>query len=151
MINDPEVTLDITNEANENYAQKAFSKTGQGYRLDAGMYSPGSYKYVAKTTYDGVKYEVKGEFVIKELKVEYLDAVSDHALLYNLSEKTGGKMYPKDNFQEIVNDIEKNNNIASLSYVNKELTDIIKWKWILILLIALLSLEWFLRKRNGAY
>ena len=151
LINDSEVTLDITNEANEEYAQKAFAKTGQGYRLDAGMFTPGSYKYSAKTVYDGVKYEVKGEFVIKELKVEFLDAVSDHALLYNLSEKTGGKMYPKDNFQEIVNDIEKNNNIASLSYVNKELTDIIKWKWILIIIITLLSIEWFLRKRNGAY
>ena len=40
-----------------------------------------------------------------------------------------------DNFDEIVNDIEKNNNIASLSYVNKELTDIIKWKWILFFLL----------------
>ena len=90
-------------------------------------------------------------FVVKELKVEYLNAVSDHALLFALSEKTGGKMYPKDNFDEIVNDIEKNNNIASLSYVNKELTDIIKWKWILLLIIGLLSIEWFLRKRNGTY
>lgn len=151
LVNDAEVTLDITNEEGETYPQKAFAKIGQSYRLDAGVFSPGSYSYKAMTTSNGVKYEVKGEFIVKELKVEYLDAVADHALLFALSEATGGKMYPKDNFEEIVNDIEKNNNIASLSYINKELTDIIKWKWILFLIIALLSIEWFLRKRNGAY
>lgn len=151
LVNDAEVTLDITNEDEEAYPQKAFAKIGQSYRLDAGVFSPGSYSYVARTVSNGVKYEVNGEFIVKELKVEYLDAVSDHALLYALSQKTGGKMYPKDNFDEIVNDIEKNNNIASLSYINKELTDIIKWKWILFLIMTLLSIEWFLRKRNGAY
>ncbi len=151
LVNDAEVTLTITNEEGEEYPQKAFAKVGQSYRLDAGIFSPGNYVYTATTTANGVKYEVKGEFIVKELKVEYLDAVSDHALLFSLSDKTGGKMYPKDNFDEIVNDIEKNNNIASLSYINKELTDIIKWKWILFLILALLSIEWFLRKRNGAY
>jgi len=151
LVNDADVLLDIVNEAGEQYPQKAFYKIGQSYRLDAGIFSPGSYTYTASTTSNGVKYEVKGEFIVKELKIEFLDAVSDHALLYALADKSGGKMYPKDNFDEIVNDIEKNNNIASLSYVNKELTDIIKWKWILFLLLALLSIEWFLRKRNGAY
>jgi hypothetical protein len=151
LINDAEVTLDITNEQGEAYPQKAFAKIGQSYRLDAGVFSPGSYTFSAKTTSNSVKYEVNGEFIVKELKVEYLDAVSDHALLYALAEKTGGKMYPKGNFDEIIDDIEKNNNIASLSYVNKELTDIINWKWILLMIIGLLSIEWFLRKRNGAY
>ncbi len=151
LVNDVDVTLDITNEEGLSVPQKAFSKAGSAYRLDAGSFTPGNYSYIAKTVYDGKKYEVKGDFVVKELKIEFLNTVSDFSLLFNLSEKSGGKMYFKDDFQGIVNDIENNNNVASISYVNKELTDVIKWKWILFLLLALLSIEWFLRKRNGAY
>ncbi len=151
LVNDVEVTLDITNEDGLDFPQKAFSKAGSAYRLDAGSFVPGNYSYVAKTVYDGQKYEVKGDFVVKELKIEFLNTVSDFSLLFNLSEKSGGKMYYKDDFQNIVNDIENNNNVASISYVNKELTDVIKWKWILFLILTLLSIEWFLRKRNGAY
>ncbi|CAG5080398.1 hypothetical protein [Parvicella tangerina] len=151
LVNEAEVNLVITDEKGEEFPTKTFAKAGQSYRLDAGVFMPGKYAYKAKTSYNGENYEVEGEFVVKALKVEYLNTVADHQLLYSLAEKTGGKMYSKDDFEQILNDIEKNNKIASISYVNQTLTDVIKWGWILILLIALLSLEWFLRKRYGAY
>lgn len=151
LVNDAEVNLIITNDNGEELPTKTFSKAGQSYRLDAGVFGPGKYSYKAVTTYNGKNYNVEGEFVVKALKVEYLNTVANHQLLYSLSEKTGGKMYSKEDFQSIVNDIKKNNKIASISYVNQELTDVIKWGWILVILISLLSLEWFLRKRYGAY
>lgn len=151
LVNDVEVNLIITDNNGEELPTKTFSKAGQSYRLDAGIFGPGKYLYRAVTTYNGENFEVEGEFVIKALKVEYLNTVADHQLLYSLSEKTGGKMYSKEDFQKILIDIENNNKIASISYVNQELTDVIKWGWILILLLILLSLEWFLRKRYGAY
>ncbi len=151
LVNDAEVNLIITDAEGEELPTKTFSKAGQSYRLDAGVFSPGKYSYKAITSYDGTNYEVEGEFVIKALKVEYLNTVADHQLLFSLSEKTGGKMYDKEDFQQILSDIKANNKIASISYVNQELTDVIKLPWIIILLMTLLSLEWFLRKRYGAY
>jgi hypothetical protein len=151
LVNDAEVNLMITDPEGNELPTKTFSTAGQSYRLDAGVFSPGKYAYKALTSYDGETFEVEGEFVVKALKVEYLNTVADHQLLYSLSEKTGGKMYSKDDFQQIVEDIKNNNKIASISYVNQELTDVIKWGWILVLVLALLSLEWFLRKRYGAY
>lgn len=151
LVNEAEVNLIITSADGKEFPTKTFSKAGQSYRLDAGLFAPGKYAYKAITSYDGDTFEVEGEFVVKALKVEYLNTVADHQLLYSLSEMTGGKMYQKDDFDKMVEDIKKNNKIASISYVNQELTDVIKWGWILVLLLALLSIEWFLRKRYGAY
>lgn len=151
LVNDAEVNLTITNDKGEELPTKTFSKAGQSYRLDAGVFGPGKYAYKAITSYNGKNYEVSGEFIVKALKVEYLNTVANHQLLFNLSEKTGGRMYSKEDFQSIAEDIKKNNKIASISYVNQELTDVIKWGWILVIIISLLSLEWFLRKRYGAY
>lgn len=151
LVNDAEVNLIITNQEGEELPTKTFAKAGQSYRLDAGVFSPGKYSYKAITNYNGKNYEVEGELIIKALKVEYLNTVADHNLLFSLSEKTGGKMYSKNDFQSLVDDIKKNNKIAAISYVNQELTDVIKWHWILVIIISLLSIEWFLRKRYGAY
>lgn len=151
LVNDAEVNLIITNQEGEELPTKTFAKAGQSYRLDAGVFSPGKYSYKAITNYTGKNYEVEGELIIKALKVEYLNTVADHNLLFSLSEKTGGKMYSKNDFQLLVDDIKKNNKIAAISYVNQELTDVIKWHWILVIIISLLSIEWFLRKRYGAY
>lgn len=151
LVNDAEVNMIITNQEGEELPTKTFAKAGQSYRLDAGVFSPGKYSYKAITNYNGKNYEVEGELIIKALKVEYLNTVADHNLLFSLSEKTGGKMYDKSDFQSLVDDIKKNNKIAAISYVNQELTDVIKWHWILVIIISLLSIEWFLRKRYGAY
>lgn len=151
LVNDSEVSLLITDKEGKEYPARNFTKVGQSYRLDAGMFAPGQYEYKALTSYNGKNYEVTGEFVVRALKVEFSNTVADFSLMYNLADKTGGKLFTKDDFQEIPAHLNQNNKIASVSYVNQELTDVIKWKWILILILSLLTLEWFLRKRYGAY
>ena len=45
----------------------------------------------------------------------------------------------------------KNKNIVSVSYTNEKFSDLIGLKWIFFLLLTLLSIEWFVRKRSGGY
>jgi len=45
--------------------------------------------------------------------------------------------------------IRKNENIKTVVYEDKHYSDIIDVKWVFILILALLSAEWFLRKREG--
>jgi hypothetical protein len=47
--------------------------------------------------------------------------------------------------------IKSRQDIVSVSYENKQLNDLINFRWILALIIGLLSLEWLLRKRAGTY
>jgi hypothetical protein len=41
--------------------------------------------------------------------------------------------------------------VKTITYTTRKLNDLINIGWILLALLALLSLEWFLRKRSGSY
>ena len=150
LINDPEVNIVITNSENANFSF-AFSKTSNAYRLNAGMFPVGEYKYNATVKVGEKIYTQKGMFSILPLQVELTSITADHQLLFNLASKRNGEMvYPK-NIQSIAQKLIVREDIKSISYSQKKLTDLINLKWIFFLLLALLSFEWFIRKRNGAY
>jgi hypothetical protein len=45
--------------------------------------------------------------------------------------------------------IRKNENIKTVVYEDKRYSDLIDVKWVFVLILLLLSAEWFLRKREG--
>lgn len=151
LVNEPEAVLEIVNDKGAAYPVKSFSKFGETYRLDAGTMDPGTYTYSASVNYNGKNHKIVGEFIIEELKVEYNNVVADHALLFNLADESGGTMIYPNQMEALIEALNTNENIVPVSYINEEVTDLIKWKWVFALLLGLLSLEWFLRKRNGAY
>ncbi len=151
LVNDSDVLLTITDENGDEYPQKSFSQTGDSYRLDAGKLPPGNYYYKAITSFDGQAYAINGEFVIRALKIEFTNVVANHNLLYNIANENTGKMFYPSELEDLFDAINKSGNIASISYVQEEQSDIIKWKWIFGILILLLAIEWFMRKRNGGY
>ena len=151
LVNTSDVSIKIINELGEEYPLKTMSKSGASYRLDAGIFSAGEYTYVASTSFDGKTFEKKGKFTVEELKVEYLNLVANHKLLYNLSISKGGKLFYPNQLEELEQEIYNQENIVPISYFKKSVEDVIKWKWIFFLILSLLSIEWFLRKRNGSY
>ncbi|PIZ06313.1 MAG: hypothetical protein COY57_02665, partial [Flavobacteriales bacterium CG_4_10_14_0_8_um_filter_32_5] len=66
-------------------------------------------------------------------------------------EKLNGKMLYPNQLNQLAEMINKDNNIASIIYEETDLKELINLRWIFFILLGLLSLEWFLRKRNGAY
>ena len=77
--------------------------------------------------------------------------VANHQLMQNIAEKYGAKMYYPNQINNLTKVITANDNITSVIYEENDLKELINLKWIFFILIILLSLEWFLRKRNGAY
>lgn len=151
LVNEPEVQIVIYNEEGEEFPAKTFSRTNKSYALNAGQFPPGVYQYKAYTSLNKINYEVKGEFVVKPLNFEFTDVVADHSLLFSLAQNSGGKMMYPSQIKTLTNELMADNNIANVSYSHKTVTDLLKWKWIFFLIISLLSVEWFLRKRNGGY
>jgi len=45
--------------------------------------------------------------------------------------------------------IRSNENIKTIVYEDKHYNDLVDIKWVFVLIAVLLSLEWFLRKREG--
>lgn len=150
LINQPEVNLTITN-ADKKAFPYTFSKTSNAYRLNAGMLAVGEYKYEARVKVGEKVFTQRGEFSVSPLMVEAANTVADHQVLYSLAKKHGGDMvYPKD-LDKLKELLTNRDDIKTVSYTEKKLNDLVNLKWVFFLLLGLLSIEWFLRKRNGAY
>ena len=150
LINNPEVSITITNADNKKYSF-TFSKTGNAYRLDAGMMPVGDYKVDAQVNVGSKIYRQHAEFTIIPLQVERINTVADHQLLYNISQKHDGELVTPNELNKLVEKLNSRDDIKTVSYTQNKLSELINLKWIFILLLALLSFEWFIRKRNGAY
>lgn len=150
LINDPEVSVTITNEDKKTFPY-TFTKTSNAYRLNAGMFPVGEYKYEARVKIGDRILIERGEFSVSPLMVEAANTVADHQLLYALAKKHGGDMlYPRE-LSKLEKLLTSREDIKTVSYTEKKLNDLVNLKWVFFLLIGLLAIEWFLRKRNGAY
>jgi hypothetical protein len=150
LVNTPEIKIDLIDRGGDQY-DFTFNKTNTSYILNAGILSPGYYSYKAKVKLGEKEYVENGKFQIKPLLLEANNTIANHQLLQNIAEKFGGKLYYPKQIDEILNEINSNNNINSIIYEENDLKELISLKWIFFVLLGLLSLEWFLRKRNGAY
>ena len=150
LINDPEITIDVFEENGGQY-NFVFNRTSNAYFLNAGILPVGSYNYKAKVTYGTQDYVETGRFQIKQLLLEANNTVANHQILQNIAQKFGGKLFYPTQLEELSNAITANQDITSIIYEENDLKELISLKWIFFVLLSLLSLEWFLRKRNGAY
>lgn len=149
-VNDPEAELKLTDEEG-GQTPFTFSRTAEGYRLDAGTLPAGSYRYVASTELNGERMSAKGEFTVRSLLAEKVNLVADHDLLASISERSGGNMVSLNDISKIAEEIGAKKDVVSKSISRATLNDLVEIKWIFFVLLALLTLEWALRRRNGAY
>jgi hypothetical protein len=147
-VNTSDVNAVLKDQQGKTY-NYTFSKQESAYQLDAGLLKAGDYTFTASTQLGKQKYLVKGAFFVKALVDEDLQTIADHQLLYTLSMQTNGKMYRSENLLNLVKDLAQNEQIKTVSYEDRKYEQLIDLKWLFFLILTLLSLEWFFRKRNG--
>lgn len=147
-VNLADVLLTLKNESG-NVFNYTFNKQANSYKLNAGLLSPGEYEYEAKTKIDNVLQTKKGILIVKPVVSEKINTVANHNLLQTLSKGTNGKLYYLNQIQNLENEILKSEVIKPITYSQTETTDLIDLKWLFILVLTLLSIEWFVRKYYG--
>jgi hypothetical protein len=148
LITEPDVTLTLLNNEQKAYSY-TFSKTQTQYKLNLGFLQPGEYTYEAKVKVNNELYSKKGVIVVKPVLSEKLNNTANHQLLYNISSNTGGKLFFPAQANTLIETVLSNEAIKPITFSQNETTDLIELKWFFVLLIALLSIEWFIRKYNG--
>jgi hypothetical protein len=148
LINTPDVTIVITDGNNKKFPY-AFSKTVNAYRLNAGVLPVGEYTYEAKTKVGEKILTQKGQFSVSALQIELTNTVADHQLLYSLAKNHGGELIYPHQLDQLAEKLQAREDVKSVSYSEKKLDDLLNLKWIFFILLGLISLEWFIRKRNG--
>jgi len=144
-----EIQITITGESGARKEFK-FVPASQYSKLDASDFTTGIYSYRAQVDLGGKPETVRGKFSVKELQLEAMDQVAQHNLLKQISANTGGKFYDTGSKELIINDLQMFDD-KSIVHAIEDAYSVINIKWILFLILLLISTEWFARKYNGGY
>ncbi|MBD3750219.1 MAG: hypothetical protein IE931_12065 [Sphingobacteriales bacterium] len=147
--NAPDVTIDLQGKSGKKYSF-LFSRLGNSYQLDAGFLPSDEYSFIAKTSLGKNNYTAAGDFLVEEIHAEAMQTTANHQFLYHLSKQSGGQMVMPNQINSLENLILRNEKFKTISYEENSYESLINLKWVFAILMLLLSLEWFLRKRNGA-
>jgi hypothetical protein len=148
LVNTPDIRIELKSRSGKTYSF-LFSRNGQSYQLDAGTLPVDEYNYAASTKLGNQTFNASGELTIKPLNLEMRQSAADHHLLYDLAKQSGGQMLQPSQIDQLAAMIKKNENIKTVVYEDKRYSDLIDLKWVFLLILALLSAEWFVRKREG--
>jgi hypothetical protein len=143
-INDAEVQLEISGE---DYQLKDIIPNLEGFYVyrTAGIPSGNyTFKIVARKGKNEVG-QRRGKFVMEELELELQETAANISLMKQLAANSAGEHWSIKEFLEAAEDF---NFQSQIQFVNQEEVLWNKLYW-LIIIIILLSVEWFLRKRWG--
>ena len=148
LTNSKEVSQKVFNEKGEEF-RFVYSKKQNSYFLDLGNLEVGTYTF--KATYSENLDVKEGSFTVVPKQLEGNISRANHQILYQLSKESNAVMFPDFNIENIINQFNESPLNKTVLHTSKKTTSAINKSWILILLLSLLSGEWFARKFNGFY
>ncbi len=148
LVNSPDVNITLRNKSDKAYSF-LFSKTSNAYFLNAGILPAGEYRYEAKTILGKKSHQAEGQIIVNEQQLELKQSKANHQLMYLLAMQNGGEMVFPHQIGSIPSLIKANETVKTIVYEDSIYEELIDLKFIFFLLLILLSVEWFMRKRNG--
>lgn len=148
----PDASLEVVVTAPDGtrypYAMEA---TGNGrYTLDVGTLPPGTYRYTATATQEGASLgEDTGSFVVGALTLEFRETQANPALMRQIAQRSGGRMYAPDELARLSTDLTRSAAFAPRIVEEERETPLWHVYLFLAAIVVLLTLEWFMRKRSG--
>lgn len=149
LVNTPDVRINLKNNTQKKQYSFQFNRGDKSYNLDAGALPPGEYAYVASTQFGGKKLTENGRFIIARADVEYRQTRANHQLLYQLAKAHNGEMVSFKDVLSLEKKLRQNGQVKTIVYSEKQYREIIDLKWLFFLLMAFLTVEWLVRKREG--
>jgi hypothetical protein len=142
------INLKLTDEKNKTRSY-SFVNGENLSGLSIGNLPGGVYKYVASTTAEGRREQDSREFLVVEQELETLEATANHQLLHQLARRNGNHLYYPNQMSQLESDLLKAD-FKSIIFSQENLKDLINLKWLFFVILALVTLEWGLRKYFGA-
>ncbi|MFY0593640.1 hypothetical protein [Roseivirga sp.] len=145
---DYNIDLKLTDDNNETTEYNYVNSPAENFKING--LAPGVYNYSASTSLGGNREVASGTFAVQKLALEDIDLTADFQLLRNISNNSGGEFNIMADADNAIDEI-KSLNAKPLVRSNERLNPIIHNPWLLLLLVILISTEWFMRKYNGSY
>ncbi len=151
LINEPDVSLVITDEAGNDFNFTFDRNANRSYSLSNRSFPVGNYRFRASVMSGGEQLTYNGQFSVQPIQLEVYENTADHGLLRLLSAEYGGALFYPDQLDQLGTTIKEKGNILPVIYETTKTRPVIHLKWLFFLLLGLLTLEWFIRRYYGSY
>lgn len=151
LVTEPDLSIRVVNKKTGEVYDYVFSKREHDYELNAGILPEGVYTYTATAEVGGKTVTVSGSFSVVSLGIEAQQLTADIQRMRSLAAATNGKCYAVDQLPQLLDDLRNDPRITSVEHHETRFEDLIHSKWILLVLIGLVAIEWILRKMYGSY
>jgi hypothetical protein len=149
-VNGAEVSLTLTDSTGSEL-DYIFDSGNSGYELNLGYLPSGEYSFEASVKLGDDEFIKTGQFSVQEINIENQNLLANFNVLNSIADKTGGRFFTQDGHGELLEMLLNSSKIQPRTYEQKNIYELIDWKLYLLIVLGLLSLEWFLRKFWGGY
>ncbi len=146
---DPRASLEnsITNETTKKVLKLPFSLLNNSYQVSIENLASGIYSYSVSVL--GQNLKKSGQFVISDYQMEAQFTSANVEKLQKIASNSGGKVYSKNQISDLIYELSKNDSFYTIQKASKKEQELLDWKWILFVIIGLLTVEWIIRKYIG--
>lgn len=139
--------ISVINKETKKVTKIPMSLVANSYQVEIENLSSGDYNYSIEVLDQKIKKH--GRFKITDYQIEEQFTNANVNKLRQLALKSGGKLYYKDEIDVLVKDLLANNDFYTVQKSSIKQQNLIDFKWVLFLLLALFTAEWFIRKYYG--
>jgi len=137
----------IEDKINEDSYTFPFILRNNNYQVNLSNLPASDYSFTIRATNENIT--KSGSFKILEYNIEQQFLNANVTKLQHLATNSSGESYFIANYSKLFNDLLQDKRYLPIQISTKNIVSLIDWKYLLVLIIICLSIEWFLRKYNG--
>jgi len=145
LINQRALDFVLTNQEGESF-NYSFEKRSNKYQLQINSLAKGNYSFAVKTQENEDPLEQTGKFIVSSNNTEINNLQADSKILSQISSLSGGEVFGLSELPEMAMKISESKHSKSTISVETKYSNLIEMLFLLIIIIILMTLEWFLRK-----
>jgi hypothetical protein len=142
-----QLTISVQNSKTKASKKYDLLKSTNSFKVNLDGLSAGNYSFTIIEKQSKNKFS--GSFEILDFDLEKQFVNPDKSRLSQLATNTNGVVFYPDQMDKLIKSLLENEQYIPIQKETITKTPLIDWKWILLILIACLSVEWFVRKYNG--
>ncbi|SKB31537.1 hypothetical protein SAMN05660776_0321 [Salegentibacter holothuriorum] len=144
---DPKANLNISVESSLGNFESQFILKNNGYEVDLGDLSPGTYTF--KIVETGSQISRSGSFEIIAYNIEQKFVSANKNAMLALAENSGTVVFYQNQIQEFIDGLLSEDKYKPIQKSQQKAVPLIDWYYLLFLLVLTLAAEWFYRKYKG--
>ncbi len=124
-----------------------FSLSNNSFRVEVDGLVPGDYSYQISVESQSIK--KSGRFKVADFQIEEQFTNSNKEKLKELASKSNGNLFYWNQQNNLIEQLADDKKYFIVQKSIEKERGLIHWKWLLFVIVGLLTLEWFLRKYYG--